>query len=351
MLHDLDAHIAKISGQADYMKHLEVITGNVMQINMDRYQVKIQDVTKCDGNIRILFHRLCEKFPAETLKNMKETYTRTSEAVSVKKTFITKHKKGKQPHLIIADNHKPTDFVQTEWFNLVKKIESEINKFKSDVLGNITASTFEEYNAIAFDTLLKQQQADPLVLTLKTIFDVQIEAKETLDNFILMHRCASRIIDIFMHPMYDVGKTIESNWGKLEKVFKSGAFDGNPAIGKAEIILMLEQFIIANYRATITNNKKHYAQLFFKLVGNENIGALDGPRFLEIMDNINLEQLDKNDKIRSFATTARATLQKLINHETMSAEELIAQFNTIFNPPEKSAEDIEKETNTENMID
>jgi hypothetical protein len=324
-----------------------------MHIDMDRYQVKIQDVTKCDGNIKVLFRRLCESITdVPALTEMKEIYTRNSKAVDVANTIVIKRKKGKRPHTIIADNHKPSDFVQTEWFNVIKKIESEINKFNYDVLGGVDGKslTLEKYNDAAYEELLKQQRNDPLVLTLKTIFNVQISSKDVLDNFTLMHRCASRIINIFMVPMYDVGRTIESNWDKLKNVFKLGAFDGNPALGKAEVILMLEKFVIASYRATITNSKKHYMNLFGELVGNENIGKLDGPRFLEIMDNINLEQLDKNDKIRTFATTAKATLQKLINQETMSTEELIAQFNALFNPPEKTAEDIEKETNEENMF-
>jgi hypothetical protein len=367
MFRDIDSHISKISGQADYMKQLESITGNIMSIDYEFYKRRIETVDKCDGNIKILFRRIVENITAENhsanitaersstevinestviinsipeqFSNIYKSFIIESEKISVKKTFITRTKPGKKPREIVNDNHRPTDYVSSEWFSDIKKIELEIDKFKRDMIGKIDEDiSFELQQHKSYQKILHEQAQNPLLLKLKTIFGVQISSEEISNNFLFMYKCAKKIMDIFLLPAYDVKNTIKNHWSELKKVFKEDTFNKQHFLGPDDIILMLEQFVVAKYRATITNNNSHYVKLFFNLMGNENIGALDGPRFLEMMDNIDLEQLSKGDKIYTFASSAKETLKQIINKEKVNVDEIVKQFNQLFENIEKPEE-------------
>jgi hypothetical protein len=149
-----------------------------------------------------------------------------------------------------------------------------------------------------------------------------------------------------------VHKTITNHWDILKKAFRDDTFQKQKFLGPDEIILMLEQFVIAKYRATITNNTGHYVKLFFNLIGNDNIGAMDGSRYLEMMDSIDLEQINKEDKIYSFAKSAKSVLEQVVKKEKLNVDEVIAQFHNLFDSTEKekTKDEIEKENNEDNLI-
>ena len=51
-MHDIDAQISKISGQANYMEQLQKITGNIMNVDMAMYHDKHTKMVNCDSNIK-----------------------------------------------------------------------------------------------------------------------------------------------------------------------------------------------------------------------------------------------------------------------------------------------------------
>ena len=138
-----------------------------------------------------------------------------------------------------------------------------------------------------------------------------------------------------MLPMYDVKSTINSHWNQIEKIFKSQAFQQAGLASADDIIIILTQFIIAKYRATITGNNKHYIRLFFDTVGNDSLADMDGARFLEIMEAIDLDQLDKSDNVYKFASSAKIAMKKIANNEAITPD-ILKEFDEIFNSPSKT---------------
>jgi hypothetical protein len=341
------------------MKQIESITGNFLSVDIEFYKTQIANIMKCDTNIKILFKRISENMFRDKIAIPKafatiyKKYILDSDSIGLSKTFEVKQKKGKKPHDIISDNHRPGDYINSEWFENVKNIELEINKFKKDMLDGIdeTGDNDLVFHKM-YQKISKQQMEDPLLRKLKLIYETEISSEEISNSFMFMHKCAKKIIDVLMVPMYDVHKTITNHWDELKKAFREDTFQKQKFLGPGEIILILEQFVIAKYRATITNNNGHYVKLFFELIGNENIGAMDGPRFLEMMDNINLEQLHKEDKIYTFANSTKSILQQVVNKEKVNMEEVISQFHNLFDSveTEKTEETIKIETNEENLI-
>jgi hypothetical protein len=358
MIHDIDAHISRISGQENYMEHLESITGNYLSIDTAHYKKKLETLVKCDSNIKILFKKISSVLSSGSsippaFSDIYKTYIIESNKASLQNTYTLKHKKNKSPQEVIATGHKPAEYVMSDWFACVKKIELEINNFKKDIVGDLDEELENDLLFHkAYQKILSEFAKDPLLVRHKTIFDVQMSEEEISNSFMLMHKCTKRIIDILLLPMYDVHATITKHWDQLKKVFREGTFQRLNYIGPEAIVLMLEQFVIAKYRATITNNNGHYVKLFFNLVGDENISSLDGPRFLEMMDSIDLDQLNREDKIYSFANSAKATLKQIVNKEKLNVDEVIKQFQELFNNTEveKTEEEKAKENNAENQI-
>ena len=123
--------------------------------------------------------------------------------------------------------------------------------------------------------------------------------------------------------MYDVEATIQSHWNQIDKIFRNKTFQQHAqGIMPADIIRILHQFIIAKYRADVTGNNKQYVKLFLGTVGDDTIGNMDGARFMEIMDSIDMSAFSKDDKVYQFATNAKTIMQKIANNETLTPKML-----------------------------
>lgn len=131
-------------------------------------------------------------------------------------------------------------------------------------------------------------------------------------------------------PMYDVRATINSHWSEIDRIFRTKAFQQTKMASPEDIVNILHQFIVAKYRSTITGNNKHYVKLFLDTVGNESVSNMDGARFMEIMDAIDLEKLDKKDKVYKFAMGAKTAMERIANNENITPD-ILREFDTMFN--------------------
>ena len=331
-MHDIDAQISRITGQDNYMETLQKITGNIMTIDADMYHATHKKVSACDFNIKVLLSRLSESNPENTnIKNIADEYITISTKLNIKdNTFVMyqrkKAKNPKPPREIIDPEHTPPKLVQSGWFKQIKHIEKEITKYVNTVFPSNSKPediTFVVLN----DTIYKN---NPEVRELQTIYDIHIADEQTFTSFMQLRKCAGIVINQLLMPMYDVKGTIRKHWGKIERIFTSKAFKETGLTSPEDIIDMLNQFIIAKYRATITGNNKHYAKLFLSVVGNDNVSNMDGARFIEIMDSIDLDKLDKNENVYKFASNAKNIIHQIVNNENINAKEIIDQLNASF---------------------
>ena len=340
-MHDIDAQISKISGQANYMEHLQKITGNLMNIDMNMWHEKHTKIVNCDNNIKKVLAKLLKE--DSVIQPLYDRFNDLSSKLDIaNKTFYmyvkksSKSKKEHKPREMITPGYKPSELIKTDWFHEIKHMEKSVQKFLIEVFPQPTVPVDSEgkpkidYEKKTYEELVVEFSAHPELIDIKTIYDVKVVNKQIFELFKLLKRFTKIIINILMLPMYDVKATIESHWDQIEKIFKSKAFQDANIASSNDIILILTQFIIAKYRATITGNNKHYIRLFFDAVGNDSFADMDGARFLEIMDAIDLDKLDKTDNVYKFATSAKTAMRKIANNEAITPD-ILKEFDEIFN--------------------
>lgn len=363
-MHDIEAQISRISGQQNYMEQLQKITGNIEFVDMDMYHDKHNKLVNCDSNIKKVLRKMLED--TDSIDTIKSLYDKESNTLNLKdNTFglyvkkSKKSKKQKKPREIINNGYRPIDLVKTEWFKLIKRMEKDIHKFLIEVFPDTSQNTNvnneNDTNSLpnmqlnnkskldveskTFADLEHEYKLHPELLDIKTALDCKINTNKLFTSIMMIKKFAKIIINILLTPMYDVKKTIHSHWSEINRIFKTKAFQQTKLTSPEDIIEILYQFIIAKYRATITGNNKHYVKLFLDTIGNENVSNMDGARFVEIMDAIDLDKLNKKDKVYQFALGAKSIMQRIVNNENITPN-ILKEFDNIFNDNENN-EDID----------
>lgn len=369
-MHDIEAQISRISGQQNYMEQLQKITGNIEFVDMDMYHDKHNKLVNCDSNIKKVLRKMLED--TDSINTIKTLYDKESNALNLKdNTFglyvkkSKKSKKQKKPREIINDGYRPIDLVKTEWFKLIKRMEKDIHKFLIEVFPDTSQNTNVnnendtdsipnvqinnksklDIESKTFADLEHEYKLHPELIDIKTALDCKINTNKLFTSIIMIKKFAKIIINILLTPMYDVKKTIHSHWSEINRIFKTKAFQQTKLTSPDDIIEILYQFIIAKYRATITGNNKHYVKLFLDTVGNENVSNMDGARFVEIMDAIDLDKLNKKDKVYQFALGAKSIMQRIVNNENITPN-ILKEFDNMFNDDENN-EDIDSNENND----
>ena len=369
-MHDIEAQISRISGQQNYMEQLQKITGNIEFVDMDMYHDKHNKIVNCDSNIKKVLRKMLED--TDSINTIKSLYDKESNALNLKdNTFglyvkkSKKSKKQKKPREIINNGYRPIDLVKTEWFKLIKRMEKDIHKFLIEVFPDNTSQNTNVNDGTNTDSLPNVQlnnkskldvesktfadleheyKLHPELLDIKTALDCKINTNKLFTSIIMIKKFAKIIINILLTPMYDVKKTIHSHWSEINRIFKTKAFQQTKLTSPDDIIEILYQFIIAKYRATITGNNKHYVKLFLDTVGNENVSNMDGARFVEIMDAIDLDKLNKKDKVYQFALGAKSIMQRIVNNENITPN-ILKEFDNMFN--DENDEDVNSNENND----
>lgn len=339
-MHDVDAKINEISGQQNYMEQLSKVTGDMFQVDMTMYKDVITNCNKCDFNLYELSKRfLHSKYIDNQGKELFTGFMKEKEAFDLgNSTFTTvtrKSKKSDKPDKeVIANKHSPKDVVKSNWFKLVREIEKSAKNYLNHMFG-VGKYDKDNITEIQFQEALK---ADPSLEPTSTFFCIPIthEDGKMFTNVAIAYKCARKIINAFMDPMYDVRKTIEKNYGVIKKVFRSKAIQtstGKMGINCADdIVNILHKFIVAKYRVEISSNSKHYSKLFRLLIDDTAAADVDGAKFLNIMDSINLEQLNKDSNTYKFAASAREIISSIVCNESVDASEITERIGIILNP-------------------
>ena len=324
-MHDIDSQINKLSGNADYMQQLAKITGNINQINIDYYKYQYNRICSCEFVIEQTLLRLYNKSPNDTVDELISCFKTLSSELNLRQNYITiiHNKRKKCDEEIVNMNYSPNKLFTSEWFKVIKTIERNITK-----TFNILFETINEENK-TFETLSQIFKTNPEKIELYTIYNIQLNDINIYKLFKQLSESCRVIINIILHPMYDTKLTIKKNWKKIEVIFKTQSLK-NEIINPSYIIEMLDNFIIAKYRTTLTGNSKHYLKLFLNVIGDDTISKMDGARFIEIMDTIDLSNLSKTDKVYKFANAAKITMNKLVNNNSSDITEVLKMFDEMF---------------------
>lgn len=361
-LFDIDAHIAKLSGRQDYMTSLKQITGDVKDLNMDFWKPRSERIVSCNNNIMKLLTYLAkvyEKRDANKYKDLikvKNDYETEYNLMKLEKNALITDKKGR---LHVEYDYRPENIIKSKWFSQLKDIEKTINKYVVDVLGKnhfLNQTDLDKFISDLCKEINGVLEKHPDFIDIKKIYGCEVNiTANTLESFMRLREYATLIINIYMYPMYDVKKKIFSNYGKLDKMFKTkGAkqmLQGNN-VTTNEIITILEQFIVAKYRKEMTGDAGHYANILMTLIGDEDVSSLSGPRLLELIDNIDFNIINSNKNAYKFATEARDMIKKLINGEKMNVEEAVRDVKRLFQENEEKprVEEVEEDPEKNNIL-
>ena len=324
-MHDIDARIREISGTNNYMEHLQKVTGDIFRVDMDMWKEKHTKICAADRNVLKLLG-IIKGFDNGIEKTYNE-YKSLSEALDISnKAFQEKTKRKKatgvvKSKVLVAPGYAPKDLVKSPWFKQVTHIENSIQKYLSDTFADDNSKN--DFMSVSYMDLQEIYDKHPELVDVKLCLGARVNNAKILQSLILMKRACKDVINILLVPMYDVEQTIHSHWNQIDRIFKNKTFQQHAqGVTPTDVIRILHQFIIAKYRADVTGNNKHYVKLFFGAVGDETMANMDGARFMEIMDSIDMSAFNKDDKVYQFATNAKTIMQKIANNETLTPKML-----------------------------
>lgn len=332
-MHDIDARIREISGTNNYMEHLQKVTGDIYRVDVDMWKEKNARICTADKNVMKLLAQI-KCLDAGILKTH-DDFKKIHESISLStRSFTEKVKKSNKTgktksRIIISPGYTPKELVNTSWFKQITHLENTIQKYFSEMFCDESTEKDKNEHAktdfmhVSYSDLEDIYSKHPELVEVKKCLNCTVNSARILQSFVLIKRACKDIINILLLPMYDVEATIHSHWNQIDRIFKNKTFQQHAqGVTPADVIKILHQFIIAKYRADITGNNKHYVKLFFGAVGDDTISNMDGARFMEIMDSIDLTAFDKDDKVYQFATNAKTIMQKIAQNEALTPKML-----------------------------
>lgn len=348
-MHDFDNVINSVSGQVNYMDSLTKIIGNIQHIDIERYKTARDTIVRHENSLK----QVIAKFTEDSLRNTElstkfDEYLKESTVMDMehKSVIWFKKKAGKKTSQKnrdkparekVADTHFPAKLVKSLWFQSIKHIERGARKLLATLEFDKDKSLNENW-----DVINKRFMEDANQRDIHTWFDYKLNEKEDLVKMILVKDLCVKIIDPLLVPMYDHRETIAKNWHLVANVFNANA-EMTPALVQD----VLAKFTVARYRCEIFGTTKYYMKLFSEVLNspavmNEN-GDLDGSKFMEVIDSIDLNKFDKSANTYKFITAATPIMRKLVDPNCKeSMEDILKEINEAIRPKE---EPVEKEVN------
>ncbi len=325
---DADSLISSISGSDNYLESLQKITGDIMDINFEEYDRRSLENEEFDAEIRsslmVAKNTVGEKESEELNDIVKKYFTESIQFGFEKNKYefierkSKKSKVPKKPKKQITNSHRPENFVKSEFWKIIKQVEKKAN--------NVIEALNISIDDPKYDTAREVYLTNIGLEEVKNFYGKKIMNDDDTKMIATIKRSCAGIINNYMVPMYDIHKTIQNNWGKIDVMFKSHAFDDvTNSLTQQNIEDILYLFIVAKYRCTITGNNKYYVKLFMDIVNKKdgdkhseeetNIASMDGARFLELLDTIDFDKLDKKQKVYTFANKSKDIITKLVNRK------------------------------------
>lgn len=303
----------------NWATELQSVTGAMFHIDMPLFKSVLQTIDETQRMIKTCLETVED--PSTQLIELRETFVHVCDDYDIPhKAIYMKKRPGKPDLEEVAPEYMPIAIVKTEWFSLIKHIEKELY----DLISRIFISSDGEHSAtrdsklrstfvdqFPYSKLQSEIEVHPQILELHRFCDMRLDNPQFYTSLLVIHDYLNKVINIILTPMYDVQAKVTRSYEKdLARAFK-------PYISKGEmtkdlVIGLLVQFTIAQYRCQLTGNQKYYMQLVTNEITDGQISKMDGPRFIEVMDSVNMEELDPKSKTAGFAVKAKAIMKKMI---------------------------------------
>lgn len=332
----MDQTITKYCG-GDWMSKLSQITGDITTIDIEKYKEMINKISISEKNVKILLKKLKNIKDQNVTKitSIYDDFCKLSLDMNFleKSTFRKLTNKAKQmkvrPTILddsnsteqVSPGYTPEELVKSEWFVFVKNIETTIyqtfekifispdDERKIDQTSTERKQISTKYTYDEFQ-LINRRYTN--IVSIYPIFGIQLRNRDIFDGFMQIQKYLNIIINLILTPLYDVHSKIDKSYDKyLSSVFKTQISAGK--LTKDLVVKLLADFVTAKYRASITGNNKYFLQIISEEITEGMLSSMDGARFVEIMDTINLDSLDKGSRAINFTIKAKDMMKKMID--------------------------------------
>lgn len=348
----IDNAINKVSGSNNYMRDMEVIIGPINTINKEYYLKHIKMIKTKYNEIEQFLDVIrpnTNKESNEFINSLKEAYVKLNISQIYVKKQVSKNKtksKSKDKEKIRL---RPTDIIESPWFNIMKKLEvMTTNLCKqfmiegSDMSEATSAIINNDYKAVTTFKFFN--------LPITTVINETSIA--TMVYFINKH--CNDIFNILYEPMYDYRQYIKTHWlDAIDNILANNKkiqekVGGGLTREDAQNYVAL--FAKAKYRLGLSKNTGEFTKILLDTLGESELANLDASRFMDIVDNIDVSTIDKTGKLTQTLELAKNNIVKISTGE-FSLEEVVKDFGSIAGIGNENPEEEEEEEAKEVAVD
>lgn len=321
----IDKTIARVSGSTNYMKDLSQVTGNMNSIDKEFYLNQIAKIktTYENGIVKVL-----EEIEAnDIVEKLKKAYAE----LDLNKIYVKKeHKKTKKISMKIRLT--PKDIYQSTWFKLLREIESSATE-----IFNQFSLEGKELGEKQQEIIAKNHDAvDVFKFYGKTITEDNVPKA-----VVICKKFTNNILEILLTPMYDCMGYIQKHW--LDQINQAVGAEVQKKTGKNnitqdEIQKYLYTFILAKYRFDITGSSEQFTNALLKSISEYEVADLDAGRFLDVIENFNLDSINGSEQLKQMAELAKDEMRKILSKEDISPSEIlkdVEKFLSVDEEPKK----------------
>ena len=259
---------------------------------------------------------------------------------------IKKGKKGKADKKQHKVRITPKDIYNSEWFKMIVELE----KTAADLEGQ-----FEIEGNKMCENHKKIIEKEPIIIETHTFYGVKVDNDDITRTIFVTSKFINKVIEICLTPMYDVKTHMDKNWlpqiddvlgVELKKKIGEEKLKDMP-ITQEDIKNYVYTFLLTKYRLELTGNTGEFAKTLMKSLDSSVIGSANPARFINLMDNLKLDQLDDNKGVKKVVELAKNELIKLSENKDIKPADLLNDINEILSYGDKEEEEVEEKKEQE----
>lgn len=313
----IDRVITKVSGSSDYMNDMARITGNIKTVDKDYYTQRLNMINNTFNVIQKELDNHVKN--SNQLKQFKELITNEYDKLDILNPY-SKQVNKKSKKIKYKLRLTPKAIYDSEWFKLIKKLET------------ISASLCQQFEIEKITITEKQEKIfkeNPDTVDAFKFFDLLITDPKVYQTVYISHTYINKILEIILSPAYDAKKFIINHWmPQIDEVIGS-QIESEQEMTRSDIQNFVYTFVLAKYRLDLTSDSEEFTKVLLQSMSETNIVDMDAGRFLNVIDNINLDKLDKKDNIYKFAEATKTEIQKIMSGEKINPTEILKDIEKI----------------------
>lgn len=313
----IDRVITKVSGSSDYMGDMARITGNIKTVDKEYYTQRLKMI---DNTFNVIQKEL--DIHIQNSKSLNQYIQLTNEhykTLDILNPYMKQTNK-KSKKIKYKLRLTPQVLYESEWFKMIKKLET------------IAASLCQQFEIDKIAITEKQEKIfkeNPDTVEAFKFFDLLVTDPKVYQSIYISHTYINKILEIILSPAYDAKKFIINHWmPQIDEIIGS-KIESEEEMTRSDIQNFVYTFVLAKYRLDLTSNSEEFTKVLLQSMSETNIVDMDAGRFLNVIDNINLEKLDKKDNIYKFAEATKTEIKKIMNGEKINPTEILKDIEKI----------------------